>query len=39
LGRRIPEHMDSQLPSLHLRFAVSQPIYDKATLPLYFNDI
>ncbi len=38
LERWIPEHVDSQLPSLHLHFALSQPIYDKATLPLYFYD-
>jgi hypothetical protein len=30
--------MDSQLPSLHLRFALSQPINDKATLLLYLYD-
>ncbi len=36
LGSWIPEHTDSQSPSLHLCFALSQPIYDKATLPLYF---
>ncbi len=29
------QHVDSQLPSLHLHFALSQPIYHKATLPLY----
>jgi hypothetical protein len=27
--------MDSQLPRLHLHFALSQPIYERATLPLY----
>jgi hypothetical protein len=26
--------MDSQLPRLHLHFALSQPIYDRATLLL-----
>jgi hypothetical protein len=31
-------HMDSQLPRLHLYFALSQPIYDRATLPLYFYE-
>jgi hypothetical protein len=30
--------MDSQLPSLHLHIALSQPILEKATLPQYFND-
>jgi hypothetical protein len=30
--------MDSQLPRLHLHFAYSQPMYERATLPLYFYD-
>ncbi len=29
------QHVDSQLPSLHLHFALSQPIYHETTLPLY----
>ncbi len=30
--------MDSQLTRLHLHFALSQPMYERATLPLYFYD-
>ncbi len=33
-----PEHMDSQLQWLHLHFALCQPIYLRAILPLYFYD-
>jgi hypothetical protein len=36
-GEMKPRYMDSQLPSLHVHFALSQPIYLKATLSVYFN--